>query len=133
MVIPSKQIGRATSLKVGALAILAVLTVFSPACNRKSNVSPAAGTSAPEADPSKPQSVELAQSQLTAVKIEPVGTYLFPVEREAVGNIDFDDDLSVPVFPPLSGTNHLHQGRTRRRCQEGPASLHHRQSRSDSG
>lgn len=103
MVIPSKQIGRATSLRVGALAILAVLTVFSFACNRKANVSPATGTSAPKADPSKPQSVDLAQSQLNAVKIEPVGTYLFPVEREAVGNIDFDDDLSVPVFPPYQG------------------------------
>ena len=29
--------------------------------------------------------VELAPSQLNAIKIEPVGTYLFPVEIEAVG------------------------------------------------
>jgi cobalt-zinc-cadmium efflux system membrane fusion protein len=47
--------------------------------------------------------VELAPGQLNAVKIQPVGTYLFPVEREAVGNIDFDDDLSVQVFPPYQG------------------------------
>jgi cobalt-zinc-cadmium efflux system membrane fusion protein len=32
-----------------------------------------------------------------------VGTYLFPVEKEAIGNIDFDDDLSVQVFPSYPG------------------------------
>jgi cobalt-zinc-cadmium efflux system membrane fusion protein len=33
-----------------------------------------------------------------------VGTYLFPVEKDAVGNIDFDEDLSVQVFPAYQGT-----------------------------
>jgi cobalt-zinc-cadmium efflux system membrane fusion protein len=37
------------------------------------------------------------------VKIGPVGTYLFPVEKEAVGSIDYDEDLAVPVFSPYSG------------------------------
>ena len=31
----------------------------------------------------------MAASQLNAVKIEPVGTRLFPIDKEAVGNIDF--------------------------------------------
>jgi membrane fusion protein, heavy metal efflux system len=47
--------------------------------------------------------VELTPGQLGAIKIEPVEQYLFPVEKEAVGNIDFDDDLSVQVFPPYQG------------------------------
>jgi cobalt-zinc-cadmium efflux system membrane fusion protein len=47
--------------------------------------------------------VELAPSQLNAIKIEPVGTYLFPVERAAVGSIDYDEDLSVQVFSPYPG------------------------------
>src|SRR5208283_3883562 len=47
--------------------------------------------------------VDLAPGQLNAIKIEAVGTYLFPVEKEAVGSIDFDDDLSVQVFPPYQG------------------------------
>ena len=51
-------------------------------------------------------SVDLSPSQLNAIKIEPVGTYLFPVEKEAVGSIDFDEDLSVQVFPDLSGNHH---------------------------
>ena len=48
--------------------------------------------------------VELSASQLEAIKIEPVGTYLFPVENDTVGSIDFDEDLSVQVFPPYQGT-----------------------------
>jgi cobalt-zinc-cadmium efflux system membrane fusion protein len=39
--------------------------------------------------------VELSASQLNAIKIEPVGTYPFSVEKEALGNIDFDEDLAV--------------------------------------
>jgi membrane fusion protein, heavy metal efflux system len=32
-----------------------------------------------------------------------VGHYPFPVEKEAVGSIDFDEDLSVQVFTPYQG------------------------------
>jgi cobalt-zinc-cadmium efflux system membrane fusion protein len=48
--------------------------------------------------------VDLSESQLNAIKIEPVGTYEFPVERETVGNISFADELSVQVFPAYQGT-----------------------------
>ena len=48
--------------------------------------------------------VDVSASQLAAIKIEPVGTHMFPVENDAVGNIDFDEDLSVQVFPPYQGT-----------------------------
>jgi cobalt-zinc-cadmium efflux system membrane fusion protein len=47
--------------------------------------------------------VDLSSSQLNSIKIEPVGSYLFPVETETVGNISFADDLSVQVFPPVQG------------------------------
>ena len=48
--------------------------------------------------------LDLLPSQLNSIKIEPVGSYQFPVEKEAVGNIDFADDLSVQVFPAYQGT-----------------------------
>lgn len=48
--------------------------------------------------------LDLSASQLNAIKVEPVGSYLFPVEKQAVGNIDFADDLSVQVFPAYQGT-----------------------------
>lgn len=47
--------------------------------------------------------LDLSPSQLGAIKIEPVGTYSFPVEKEAVGGISFADDLSVQVFPSYQG------------------------------
>jgi cobalt-zinc-cadmium efflux system membrane fusion protein len=48
--------------------------------------------------------VDLSPSQLNSVKIDTVGSYLFPVEKEAVGTISFADDLSVDVFPAYQGT-----------------------------
>jgi len=48
--------------------------------------------------------LDLSSSQLSAIKIEPVGTYSFPVEEDAVGSIDFDGNLSVEVFPLYQGT-----------------------------
>jgi cobalt-zinc-cadmium efflux system membrane fusion protein len=47
--------------------------------------------------------LNLSPSQLNSIKIEPVGTHLFPIEKEAVGSISFVDDLSVDVFPPFQG------------------------------
>ncbi len=65
-----------------------------------------ANTTSSASGPNNPQqgTVELSASQLQAIKIEPVGTYTFPVENDTVGNIDFDEDLSVQVFPPYQGT-----------------------------
>ena len=57
-------------------------------------------TNSAAADPT----VELSPSQLNSIKIEPVGSHLFPVEKEAVGDISFADDLSVDVFPAYQGT-----------------------------
>jgi membrane fusion protein, heavy metal efflux system len=48
--------------------------------------------------------VALSPSQLNSIKIEAVGTYVFPVEKETVGTISFADDQSVQVFPPYQGT-----------------------------
>ena len=58
----------------------------------KSNTSPAEVT------------LDLSPSQLNAIKIGSVGTYRFPVEEDAVGSIDYDEDLSVQVFPDYQGT-----------------------------
>lgn len=55
------------------------------------------------ADTTNEESVDLTQSQLNAIKIEPVVTHVFRDEKEAVGNIDFDQDCSVQVFPPYQG------------------------------
>src|SRR6202008_1110074 len=42
-------------------------------------------------------------AQLSAVKVEPVGEYVFPIEKEAIGSIDFNQEMSVQVFTPYQG------------------------------
>jgi len=47
--------------------------------------------------------LELSESQLAAVKVEPVELRDFPVEKEAVGSIDFNEDMATQVFTPYQG------------------------------
>ncbi len=53
--------------------------------------------------PSPPDTIELTDAQLSAVKVEPVGEHVFPIEKEAVGSIDFNQEMSVQVFTPYQG------------------------------
>jgi membrane fusion protein, heavy metal efflux system len=48
--------------------------------------------------------LDLSPSQMQSIKIGPVGTYKFPIEKETVGNISFADEQSVQVFPAYQGT-----------------------------
>jgi membrane fusion protein, heavy metal efflux system len=50
-----------------------------------------------------PDSIDLSDAQLSAVKVEPVKERDFPVEKEAVGSIDFNEDLALQVFTPYAG------------------------------
>ena len=54
-------------------------------------------------DPLAAESVELTAAQLRAFKVEPVGYRAFPVEDQAIGSIDFNEDLEVQVFTPYQG------------------------------
>jgi cobalt-zinc-cadmium efflux system membrane fusion protein len=58
----------------------------------------------PSTNSTSDPTIDLSSSQLSAIKIEPVGSHQFPVEKEAVGTISFADDLSVDVFPAYQGT-----------------------------
>jgi membrane fusion protein, heavy metal efflux system len=49
------------------------------------------------------RNLELSDSQLAAVKVEPVDLREFPVEKEAVGSIDFNEDMETQVFTPYQG------------------------------
>lgn len=91
-----------TGVTVVATIILAALLSLGRSRSANSNAPQArtATANSPQSDPA----FELSMSQLNAIKIEPVRAFLFPVEKEAVGNISFADDLSVQVFPPYQGT-----------------------------
>jgi len=102
--------GRARIALVGAL-IAAVLVVFGVwRLNQGSKPELGATTSA-SAEQSKTtgtpahdrDSIELSDTQLASVKVEPVEEREFPVEKEAVGSIDFDEDMATQVFTPYQG------------------------------
>ena len=45
----------------------------------------------------------MSDSQLAAVKVEPVAERPFPIEKEAIGSIDFNEDMATQVFTPYQG------------------------------
>ncbi|MFB9264474.1 efflux RND transporter periplasmic adaptor subunit [Bradyrhizobium erythrophlei] len=47
--------------------------------------------------------VDLSDNQLAWVKVEPVHQQAFPVEKEAVGTIQFNGEVSTDVFTPYPG------------------------------
>jgi membrane fusion protein, heavy metal efflux system len=47
--------------------------------------------------------VNLSDQQLASVKVGPVEDHDFPSEKEAVGSIDFNEDMAVQVFTPYQG------------------------------
>jgi membrane fusion protein, heavy metal efflux system len=49
------------------------------------------------------EAVELTSSQIQTFKIEPVDYRVFPVRDQAIGAIDFNEDLSAQVFTPYQG------------------------------
>src|SRR5208337_4334651 len=48
-------------------------------------------------------SIELSGKQLAQVKTEPLGEHVFPIEKQAVGSIDFNEELLTQVFTPYQG------------------------------
>jgi cobalt-zinc-cadmium efflux system membrane fusion protein len=57
-------------------------------------------TAGPTADA---ETVHLTDSQLASIRTGPVTERDFPIQKEAVGNIDFNEDLSLQVFTPYPG------------------------------
>jgi cobalt-zinc-cadmium efflux system membrane fusion protein len=48
-------------------------------------------------------SLSLSDSQLASVKVEPTTEHNFPIEKESVGGIDFNEDMTLQVFTPYQG------------------------------
>jgi len=74
----------------------AVLLFFGAGCSGGAAASSAAA-------PGVPDSVELNASQVTAVKLAPIATRRFALQRAAVGTLGFDEDVAVQVFSPYPG------------------------------
>lgn len=76
-----------------ALSLLLAVTALS-GCG-KSEVANAPLESSAGTNAQGEAAVELTTNQVKAIKIEEVGTYSFPVEKETVGSISFEEDLAV--------------------------------------
>jgi len=79
-------------------AVVVVYLVWHPGSNSRPPGGSDAAVGAHDAN-----SVDLSDSQLSEVKVEPVEDRDFPVEKQAIGSIDFNEDLSVQVFTPYQG------------------------------
>lgn len=98
----SKRVA-AVFVTAAAIVVAARLLEFDSNPSRVTNANaPKQSGANSNAAPSQ-TTLDLSPSQLNTIKIEPVGTHLFPVEKEAVGSISFADDLSVQVFPSYQG------------------------------
>jgi membrane fusion protein, heavy metal efflux system len=85
----------------GAAVVLAALIGvrhFSAAAGETGKSQIAAPASQADAD-----AVELSDAQLEMIHIGPVSENTFPLQREAVGSIDFNEDMAAQVFPPYQG------------------------------
>jgi membrane fusion protein, heavy metal efflux system len=101
---------RVRVLSIGAIIAVAAIVYWAGPPNKHAKSDAGATTTAgaaladtPSTATSGPKGVDLADSQLAAVKVEPVAERDFPIEKEAVGSIDFNEDMAVQVFTPYQG------------------------------
>jgi cobalt-zinc-cadmium efflux system membrane fusion protein len=107
---PRMTIGRASVVLLAVMAI-AVAAFGGWRYSQGSKPDSTAAAARADAENSKPaepnakvkNSIELSDSQLALVKVEPIEEHDFPSEKEAVGSIDFNQDMAVQVFTPYQG------------------------------
>jgi cobalt-zinc-cadmium efflux system membrane fusion protein len=85
-----------TSASLALTSMVAVAVIVAPPCARANQELAAAAKR--ESD-----SVKLTDSQLHSIAVARVTERQFLQQREAVGNIDFNGNASVQVFPPYQG------------------------------
>ncbi len=93
---PRIEMNRASVAVIGALLAVAVAAYWLMRPGEAPKPA-TAGQSVPR------DSVDLSDSQLASVKVAPVEERDFPIEKQAVGSINFNEDMSVQVFAPYQG------------------------------
>ena len=99
---PRMTIDRARAAIVAALLVIAAIAYWT--LRPGETAKPGQGAPQPAAqNAASLDSVDLSDSQLAVVKVEPVAEREFPVEKDAVGSINFNEDMTVQVFTPYQG------------------------------
>jgi cobalt-zinc-cadmium efflux system membrane fusion protein len=98
------------AIALAGLALAAVIYIFFLPDDRNDSVglsttsaNAQGATKGAGGDPGDAFSLNLSASQLATVKVEPVEEHEFPIEKEAVGSIDFNEDMETQVFTPYQG------------------------------
>jgi cobalt-zinc-cadmium efflux system membrane fusion protein len=99
---------RRRAVAAGAAIVLAALigvVQFTANADDTAATSPSASTGSKGAAPTRgaADSVELSEAQLEMISFGSVSERTFPLQREAVGSIDFNEDMAAQVFPPYQG------------------------------
>jgi membrane fusion protein, heavy metal efflux system len=100
---PFKSRLTVTAVAVGGIVVVAALSYVafrgeSGSSAGGESASRSAGSSSAAAD-----TVQLTDQQLGAIKIAPIADHEFVYSKQAVGIIDFNQDLNVQVFTPYQG------------------------------
>ena len=90
------------------MAVLTVIALTALLCARMSPAHAAEGdarsaSAASGAKDAQADTVQLKPTQLGAITIAPIGDHQFEYRKQAVGIIDFNQDLNVQVFTPYQG------------------------------
>jgi membrane fusion protein, heavy metal efflux system len=98
----NNRLGAAVAAAIFAAVVVAYWAWHSDGAG--SGLSPtSANADAPDKAGPAADSVDLSDSQLDSVKVAAVAERDFPIEKEAVGSIDFNEDMAVQVFTPYQG------------------------------
>jgi membrane fusion protein, heavy metal efflux system len=101
----SQHVNKRTVVAVVMVAVIVTAAaVFLSVRGQSASTNTPRGNSAAAKLSQSDPTVDLSPSQMNSIKIEPVGSYQFPVEKETVGTISFADDLTVDIFPAYQGT-----------------------------
>ncbi|HEX2790247.1 MAG TPA: efflux RND transporter periplasmic adaptor subunit [Steroidobacteraceae bacterium] len=86
-----------------AAAVLALAAVSHLSAQAESVEKPKAEGTVKATAAKSENTVVLSDSQLQMIDVGTVSEYTFPLQREAVGSIDFNEDMETQVFPPYQG------------------------------
>jgi cobalt-zinc-cadmium efflux system membrane fusion protein len=95
---------RQAAVAAAMLLSVALIGVVHFSAKAASSDKETAGSSAAgPARGSNTDTLELSDAQLGEISLGTVSERSFPIQTEAVGNIDFNEDMAAQVFPPYAG------------------------------
>jgi cobalt-zinc-cadmium efflux system membrane fusion protein len=103
MATDKKTLAVGAVLGVTAAALVAAYFLFDFGGSSTKATAAANSTTPVPGQAANPNTVELSETQLASVKVETAEEHEFPIERTAVGSIDFNEEMTVQVFTPYQG------------------------------